>query len=704
MAKSNQKKAPPPLELEWNPGAKPKQQDDDQEIEVQLPDGTSYVAVFPSGMSEKDIEQAIHEAHPELSENKAPKQDEKTTIFQDLMNSLKSAPGAFSEMISQAPEVISQGAEQLVNDPLRFAENLGSGALEVPKNLWNAPLVTGEYLASKDIPFFKQLLPAYKALQIGDTGLQRAIMGEQKPEDRLAQMLGGSFPIGKLAGLTGGLGGTTRRAAALAAPAAGEHQDPVHAALMAIAPEMAGKLAYEGGRAVGKGAQNIGNKLDPAQMFRGYLTPEELDANLRAAEGTETPLGRVLENPNLNRFYENTVATTPLSGALETQHGTRQAIEQSGKNVLETIQPEGAEGDLNYVVQQLIKLSAKKEKDLKNKLYRKRNLIAEYEGHRLNLNEFYNMVNEDLEAIKESPVYKTDPRFRKTFNDLVGFEQIQKGKPPTITEATSMQNMLDDAGKSFSSSANSSDRFIGSMFNRLAYKLKDDIESSIEHTGSPELKAAHQEANENYAQNYSALLTPEMRKLLKESHDPQKIIREIIKPGKANDMYTQIERVNDLFPAKQKHLLGYAYLQGALDQNGKLDPKRLAQFIKNLGPRQMKALYPDKDIRQMLEDFGNLRGMNEEALNSMFNPKTGHKTVAHAKAAAMIAAIWAGGLPALAAGSTVAAMRLGNYLMTNEKFRNWLVKRMKGQNVPRPKIILPNDPRFKNQEFWKVMG
>ena len=115
--------------------------------------------------------------------------------------------------------------------------------------------------------------------------------------------------------------------------------------------------------------------------------------------------------------------------------------------------------------------------------------------------------------------------------------------------------------------------------------------------------------------------------------------------------------------------MGYGYLQRAMDENGVINPMKLKTLLSrnSLGPRQMKALFPDAKIRNELLDYTALIGKNTKGLKLMENPETGQMNMDILP----LLSKSPGGLAAKVLGANPLAKKL-----SNEKTRNNLVKQM----------------------------
>ena len=106
--------------------------------------------------------------------------------FVDMLSNLMMAGG---EKVMQAPEEIEQGLKPFGEHPLKASARAGgnvlSSLLEGGKQLYNLPLNINTYLGGKGVPIFKQTMGLSNKFKIGDTGLEKAVLGEEQPGDQL---------------------------------------------------------------------------------------------------------------------------------------------------------------------------------------------------------------------------------------------------------------------------------------------------------------------------------------------------------------------------------------------------------------------------------------------------------------------------------------------------------------------------------------
>jgi len=432
-------------------------------------------------------------------------------------------------------------------------------------------------------------------------------------------------------------------AGAMALHAVGQKENPVTAGLIPGATKLAGKSLV-------KTAKVIKNTdLSPsgivAKYYNNGISLSDLAENMRAAEGTDTPLGDVIKSPKLKKKFENELAVE-VDWEVENAYRkiNNQIQDKTNELINDRLGENAPSGDPNSFVKELLEKAYKDNRTVKNNLYNAANERAQAEGFALNLGDFENFAKENAQAINESPLLKANADFKKQFNLLSGFKETTEavpsaivgpnGKPlvsrvntPSIRDANIIANDLYDTGRQMLKSPNAIDRQQGNLYLTLAKKLKEGVETSIKERGSPELKKQYDIAKDYYKDEFVQFLDKDLYKLLEDGKDAQTIVREIIKPGAANDKSSLIRKVQEILPKNQKNLLGYSYLRGALSKDGVLQPTKAKQLIKALGNRQFMELFPDAEIRQALLDFTKLHDMNSEAASFLANPKTGARNV-----------------------------------------------------------------------------
>jgi hypothetical protein len=126
-----------------------------------------------------------------------------------------------------------------------------------------------------------------------------------------------------------------------------------------------------------------------------------------------------------------------------------------------------------------------------------------------------------------------------------------------------------------------------------------------------------------YGSKYKPFEDKDITKFTREGGDPDIMLSHFLRTG-ANDRGTLLAKVTDKLPPEARNLPAYMHLSKALEE-GQLNPMKLRTLYKNLGENQKKTLIPDSSMRKQLDKYTKAIGMNTEAFQTMFNPKTGQR-------------------------------------------------------------------------------
>ena len=456
------------------------------------------------------------------------------------------------------------------------------------------------------------------------------------------------------------------------------------------------------------------NALRPSVMFRGNLTPEQLERNLRATQGTETGLGDVIGSPILKKQLENTLTAIPGTGANEAYQRIGKQVTSRGENLLAGLLGHNNPENIPEQLHTMLNTAFKKHEAQKTGLYTHVNDLADKENLKLELPSFAKKANAYSDAIATTNILKFEPDVAKLFNKLqnyknpireeknVGMILDKEGNPlinetesiaPSLKEANLLKGKLGHYAKTFKASPDPDKRGLAKVFGSLAASLKNDINSSIENSGSEKLKKAYDTAEENYGKNFSKFLDKDIYKFIGGNAPPEALLDKMISTTKSSK--SAGEKLRNILGTSESSnkLATYAYLSSrALDNEGNLNPSKLATAIDKLGKSQFKALVPNEEERQNLLDFSKLSKMNKEAQYLMFNPKTGQRSLSMTTPilAHGISALIGGagaGLPGALAGAAFPMIggNIATKLLTSEKVRNALVKKMLENSKKTPK-------------------
>lgn len=423
--------------------------------------------------------------------------------------------------------------------------------------------------------------------------------------------------------------------------------------------------------AAGKVAGMGFNAVRPSNLLRGTLSPQELQANLEAAEGTNTGLGNVIGSPTLKRVQENILPQLPLSGAYTTMQKTANQLTQKGEGLMEKIGENLPAGDKTQILQDALKKAAKQASQEKDINYRKVNEIADESGLVVGREKFQSKAKEILHDISQSPELEREfPKDLKS--DLQAYAEGTKGNSLKLSNI--FKGKLNDKVN---------DLYIGGKKHEsgLVKELKDalgeDIEDAIKTSKNPNLKQAYETAQKEYGSKYAPFENPDVTKFTREGGDPDLMLSHFLRTG-VNDRGELIGRLTTKLPKNLQNLPLHMYLSRATEE-GQLNPVKLSTLYGKLGEKQRSALIPDKNLRKEIENYTRSIGMNKESFQTMANPKTGQRNL---DAAIAVMEVLAGhdlaGMKGMLAALPLGAVagRAANKLLTSEVIRKSLVKKM----------------------------
>lgn len=630
----------------------------------------------------------------------------------DLLRRLESGEGKVAS---------SNRRGQEVTDPALLSQ-LNKPQVEEPGIFDKVPLSFSDRIKKpNDESLISNFMTPAGALQ-----MQGGKIGEN-PIGRATLEAVGSIPFG----LGGGIEAIGSRLAARNAPKLAQGAADLAgmigknaafgATTSAINPQQEGSVAERalqgalwgaGLGATGKGVSSLVENLRPSRFLRGKLSPLELTRNLNVTRGTNTGLGDVLGSPYLKKKLENTLLSTPGSGASDIMQTIGKQVEEKGHNLLTSILGKDNSGEnIPKQIYDTLNEAHESHRATKNALYTEANKIADKEKIKLDLGRFSDAANKYSSALEDTNILKYEPDAKYLFTKLVNYKNPieesknigsivdKSGKPlinestskyPTLEEANLLKGKLNQYAKSLGASPDADKRSLSKVFGNLASNLRKDIQDSVG-TGSDNLKQAYKKAEENYAKNYSSFLDKDIYKFIGGNADPETIVDKFITTSNTKDLAGKLSKLTKTLPDNDKKLLSYGYFASrALDQNGEINPAKLATAITKLGKNQFKNLVPDDALRQSLKDYSKLAKFNAKAQYLMANPETGQKNLSaitalmHGASGVLGAGIGAkeGGFPGAIAGAAggyalpMMAGRAATKYLTSPEIRENLVRKM----------------------------
>jgi|GEM_PF-2817598 len=187
-------------------------------------------------------QQADETFHPRIESD----QKGASGIAIDTANAAADAPFEIAQMVSGLPKQIGESGSQIIHNPIRAAENVAAGLASGTKDVLNVPGNIAGYLARKET-LGSEYLKMLSKIHIGDTGLQKAFLGNEQPGDAFIQGVSSFAAPGGVVGKLGKLGKLQKLSKGVkvgtagALSSIGQNQNPITGALIAGGPFMVHK-------------------------------------------------------------------------------------------------------------------------------------------------------------------------------------------------------------------------------------------------------------------------------------------------------------------------------------------------------------------------------------------------------------------------------------------------------------------------------
>ena len=641
----------------------------------------------------------------------------KPSFGSDVVNSLADAPQAIIDFVANLPGQLEESGSQIVHHPLRAAGNLGEGLFEGIKGGLNIPSNIAAYAESRELgdADLKNLSHWVAKAHIPDTGLEKAIFGENQKGDEFLRSLGSFAPYAKLGGLTKGLTGLAKRGGATAAYATGQEQDPLQAVLMGL-----------GGEGLTRGIQRLGK---PGTFLPSSpLSSRELTEAAQNTKGTETSLGNVIQNPFLKEQFENTLSKLPLSGGNQAMQRTGAEIVKRGNTVLDYLKGNEEIPDIGEKLHTALKSAYEDTRTQKNERFKTLNEAADKEGIKTKRSNLIDMAKEKLAEVERDPhrAALMDSKAKSTLTKIVnsgkeGKEEISSELPigaagkdilqhlfgmgknklnfteaefakalgkktPTKEFAPQEYSLQDtdllagDLGKLANDSYVKGEGALSDLYTSLKKAARQDINDEIKKADMPNLNRLRDEAFEYYKKNYTPFKDKEIKKFTLQGGDPDMLMQSFLKNSKLSDRGNLLNKLTSKLSTMDRDLLAYSYFSNAI-QEGQLNPSKLNTLYKNLGEKQKNALLSE-GMQSVLKDYSQLVQKNERPLDIIRNPKTGYAGLSEIPWKSFVAGGSAGGAVGGLPGAVIGAIAPGIVAkpivkaLTNPKMREFLIQRM----------------------------
>lgn len=562
-------------------------------------------------------------------------------------------PGKLFDLAKEVPGA----AKKIVREPMNSLQDILGGIAHGSQNLASTLGEAGQGIASTLTGGYAPRVDIREEMGLG-----------KKNPVNLGKMIESSNPNPLISALGQyGLGGAAGGARILPMTVA----NAANAATQA-APGERLKSGIEGGvsAAIPVSAIRGANALRPSKMFAGKLSADELRANLDAAQGTTTGLGDVVGSPALKRLYENVLPRIAFSGADKAMHETANKLIKQGEGHLEKLNENIPAGDKTKILQDAIKDASIEAAEQNRANFKKVDKIADDMGLTVSRKNFSQKANEILNEIEKSSELKRELS-PEILADLKSYAIQSNGNSLRLSNI--FKGKLNDKASEFYVNGK---KYEYGLMKGLKDALGSDIDSAINSSKNKALREAYDFAQKEHGSKYKQFEDPDITKFTREGGDNDLILSHFLKTG-ANDRSNLLAKVSTKLPTELQNLPASMYLSKAIEE-GKLNPIKLNTLYKKLGQKQKETLIPDAEMRKSLDKYTKSIGMNTEAFQTMFNPKTGQRALD-----SMLPAMQAiggshllGGVPGAAAGIIVPALagKAATKLLTNPTIRDALVK------------------------------
>lgn len=462
--------------------------------------------------------------------------------------------------------------------------------------------------------------------------------------------------------------------------------------------------------------------------IKSKLPDEELMSALEATKGTETPLGNVISNPLLKGTYENVIGNTPFSGASTSMGNVENALIDRSKGIMEELRgPQGSNISNSKQVAENLNKYYQEEKFNKQSNYEFANKLANDSGLKLELPYFAKEAKSYKDTIDNNLILKNHPHERALLIKLSNYEKPVKEvkdptkqsleltpdvkqtikllensksekhrnlaetikneykektipKYPTLQEAGLLKGQLRAlaAKQEASVTPSSQNRSDAAVFNHLADALSTDLTGELEKHGNQTLIDSWKFAEDQYAKKFAPFFDPDVWRFIGPEKDADLLVQSAIKNG-PNDRENLLQSFLQVLKPEDRRFLAHDYLNKRATASltpkeidfQKINPQGVATAFKKLGPRQREALFPrnEGNTFENLSNLTELTKRNQEALQSMLNPKTGARALL-----ALIIQALASVTHVASSGASIAAARAANKFLTSEKVREAIVK------------------------------
>lgn len=392
------------------------------------------------------------------------------------------------------------------------------------------------------------------------------------------------------------------------------------------------------------------------------------------------PLGEATRSPLLKDLSQNRLPGIPGSGAANNYANLGSQLDQKAQDAISSIRPNTPVSQIPKNIQKAFRDTAQHESDVKDAMYQNHADYMRSIGANANVNDALS-VADNLQATNPDAYNKINPIMSQLRGPIDAGTGFRDGAD--FGDASLAAGQLNQLTRKYAQSPDPFVRANAEDVTSVRDTLVKGMNDSTNATNDPNAKGLWQKAQNNYRDNYSQFLDPDVARYLargSKANNPDLLISNFLKTGK-NNQPTLLNKLLSKVPDNQKNDIGYYFLTNSLPRNEAGSPilntttvTKFNNSLQNYDPQIRNQLIP-ANVQQTLKDVHTVR---DQIPDLLLNPPTGQK-LNNAATWATIGGPAAGlawmGHPGLAAGyvgSMLAGGRLAHMALTSPKLKNLL--------------------------------
>ena len=604
-------------------------------------------------------------------------------VASDLAEEAAGIPAALAGLPRALYEELKGAGQYIAEDPLGAASEVPIGLAGALTGLYNILPRTGQYAREKEIPGFGVL----GNLPMAPDAAEKLRQLTGTPERPGSGLLGSALPIGAaMKPITAtGLRGAAQRGVVGGTYAAAEDESPIQG----LALSMLGEGALKAPGFAAKGAK----KLLPSEQLKTALSPEQIAENIRIAGDMPVNVGDILQNPDIQKLYNNRLTQMPFNSATKNMFEIRGELTKRADTLFDELKmkagldPDADLGAYDYgaALQDALidRFDSARAQSRQN--YDRVNAMGEAANVGIVDSNFKSALDKYLGEIKGSQKLEqlADPKLKNMLETLSSIEEVTSLKDADLTRAN-----LGDLAYSAKFNRNKPE---ARVYSGLKAALDKDIQASLKEY--PEIAQANKHAIEYYKENVAPFEDKDIIKYTVKGESPDRLVSSFVQYGRKSDLGDQLSKLSSKLPEQEKALLPLAVYSQAIEE-GTLSPLKLKSLHKKLGGKQKEALFDSPETKRQFDDLVKAIDLNKDILQSDVNFKTGYSTL---KDLGTALTLGAGAVGRVAGGDLGAALGVtaaiggpriaAKYLTSPKTYKKALKKAAKDQNMTESELL-----------------